>query len=191
MSVPLIASNRIVGVLDMQSKEINGLNTENQPAFEALAGQLAVAIQNASLFEQVTQARLEVENRAAQQAHLNWINFLNAMDRSERIGYAFNQSEVIPLVNTSGELDQRNSLHTPLTVAGAEIGSIHVSDDPNRKWTSTEAAIINETATQLSRHIESLRLLAQSDKYRQEAEQVSKRLTRRGWNECLTRATAL
>lgn len=185
MAVPLIAGTRVVGVLDMQSEEVNVLNEENKPAFEALAGQLAVAIQNAALFEQVTQSRIEVEERAKQQSHANWVNFLNAIDRNEKIGYVYDQSDVLPLVNKSEAMDERNTLHTPMTVAGAEIGSIYVSDDPGRKWTSAEAGIISETATQLSRHIENLRLLAQSDKYRLEAEQVTKRLTREGWNSYL------
>lgn len=185
MAVPLIAGNRVVGVLDMQSEEVNALNEENKPAFEALAGQLAIAIQNAALFEQVTQARLEVEERAKQQSHANWVSFLNAIDRNEKIGYVYNQNNVLPLANKTEAMDERNTLHTPMTVAGTDIGSIYVSDDPNRKWTSVEAGIISETATQLARHIENLRLLAQSDRYRQEAEQVTKRLTREGWNSYL------
>ncbi|MBL8076335.1 MAG: GAF domain-containing protein [Anaerolineales bacterium] len=185
MAVPLIANDQVVGVLDMQGEEVNSLNKENQAAFEALAGQLAVAIQNASLFEQVLQSRREAEGRATQQAHSNWLSFLDAIDRNEKIGYAFNQSEVLPIEVLGGELDQKNALHTPLTVAGAAIGGIQISDDPGRKWTPVETEIINETAQQLSRHIENLRLLAQSDKYRLEAEEISKRLTREGWTNYL------
>lgn len=186
MTVPLIVGDRVVGVLDMQSEEVNALNPENQPAFEALAGQLAIAIQNASLFEQVQQGRLELENQAKQQAYQNWTNFLNAIEREEKVGYVYNQSEVAPLAKMEDGSAQGNTLHTSIKVAGAEIGGIQVSDDSNRKWTPTEAAVLNETAAQLSRHIENLRLLAQSDKYRLEAEEISNRLTREGWKEYLT-----
>jgi signal transduction histidine kinase/PAS domain-containing protein len=182
MTVPLIAGNRVVGVLDMQSDEVNALNTENQAAFEALAGQLAIAIQNASLFDNAEQSRLEVEQQVKKQAYANWLNFLNAVERDEKIGYVYNQSEMLPLQNAKEQVDQRNMMHTPITVGGAEIGGIQVSDDPNRKWTSTEASVINETANQLSRHIETLRLLAQSDKYRLEAEKISSQLTREAWS---------
>jgi signal transduction histidine kinase/PAS domain-containing protein len=182
MTVPLIAGNKVVGVLDMQSEEVNALNTENQAAFEALAGQLAIAIQNASLFDNAEQSRLEVEQQVKKQAYANWLNFLNAVERDEKIGYVYNQNEMLPLQNAKEQADQRNMMHTPITVGGAEIGGIQVSDDPNRKWTATEASVINETANQLSRHIETLRLLAQSDKYRLEAEKISSQLTREAWS---------
>lgn len=50
--IPLIVGARVVGVLDLQSAEVNGLSEEMLPALEALAGQLAVAIDGAALFEE-------------------------------------------------------------------------------------------------------------------------------------------
>ncbi len=185
MAVPLMVGDRVVGVLDMQSEHPDALNETNLPAFEALAGQLAVAVENASLFEQVNRARADVEDQARRQSYADWSNFLNAVERSEKFGYIFNQNEVIPLVNHSDESRNGHALHAPLSVSGVEIGKIHIVDDPDRKWTTTEADIIHNTATQLSRHIENLRLLAQSEKYRLEAEQVSRRLTREGWESYL------
>jgi GAF domain-containing protein len=44
MSVPLIVSGTVTGVLNLQSAEVNGLTKENLAAFEALSGQLAVAL---------------------------------------------------------------------------------------------------------------------------------------------------
>jgi len=57
MAVPLLVGDRVVGVLDMQSEHAGSLNQETLPAFEALAGQLAIAIQNANLLEEAKQAR--------------------------------------------------------------------------------------------------------------------------------------
>ena len=61
MAVPLLASGQVVGVLDMQSDEPDTLSEVYLPAFETLAGQLAITIQNAALFSEVEQARSEVE----------------------------------------------------------------------------------------------------------------------------------
>src|SRR5690606_38207076 len=46
MAVPLIVQDRIVGVIDLQSSQTNGLSEENLSTFTALAGQLAIAIEN-------------------------------------------------------------------------------------------------------------------------------------------------
>lgn len=183
MSVPLLIGDRVVGVLDMQSEQTDALNENNLPAFEALAGQLAVAVQNATLFEEANQARSDVEQQSKRQSYADWADFLNAVERSEKLGYIFSQNEIIPYINSADEPEELNSLHSPVHVAGIEIGKIHIMDGTDRQWTATEADIIHNTALHLSRHIENLRLLAQSEKYRLEAEQVSKRLTREGWEE--------
>ncbi|NJN80401.1 MAG: PAS domain-containing protein, partial [Anaerolineales bacterium] len=183
MAVPLLLGNQVVGVLDMQSEHPNALNESNLPAFEALAGQLAVAIQNASLFEQANQARAEVVEQAKRLSLASWDSFLNAVERSDKLGYVYNQNEVLPFVAPTEESINDNSLETPIYVAGAEIGKIQVVDNPERQWTPAESQFIQDTAAQLATHIENLRLLAQSEKYRAEAEQVSKRLTREAWNE--------
>ena len=52
MSVPLISGPHVIGVLDMQSDKPYDLTEENLPAFQTLAGQLAIAIENATLFTQ-------------------------------------------------------------------------------------------------------------------------------------------
>ncbi|KXK13487.1 MAG: putative signaling protein [Chloroflexi bacterium OLB14] len=182
MTVPLIVGDQVLGVLDMQSDVPNSLNENNLPAFESLAGQLAVAIQNASLFEQANQARAEVIEQAKRLSLDNWDNFLNAVERSEKIGYVFNQNEILPYLNQPN-VAEANTLDTPILVAGAEIGKIQIVDDADRQWTVDESNLIQNTAMQLANHIENLRLLAQSEKYRTEAEQVTKRLTREGWRE--------
>lgn len=66
LSVPLVAAQRVVGVLNLQGDQPDQLTEENLPAFEALAGQLAIAIENAALFterEQAVQAVQEEQKR--------------------------------------------------------------------------------------------------------------------------------
>ncbi|MCJ7433260.1 MAG: GAF domain-containing protein, partial [Anaerolineales bacterium] len=64
MAVPLLIGERVVGVLDMQSEHAGSLSTDILTAFEALAGQLAIAIQNANFLAETQQARTEVEAQA-------------------------------------------------------------------------------------------------------------------------------
>lgn len=63
MVVPLVVGDKVVGVLDLQSDKPNALAEENLPAFETLAGQLAVAIQNAALLNERQQAEAEIRER--------------------------------------------------------------------------------------------------------------------------------
>ncbi|MBE2201983.1 MAG: GAF domain-containing protein [Anaerolinea sp.] len=65
MVVPLIVSDRVVGVLDLQSSDAEALTDENLPAFTILAGQMAIAIQNEQQ-NQVTQQALQDTQRSRQ-----------------------------------------------------------------------------------------------------------------------------
>jgi signal transduction histidine kinase len=184
LAVPLIINDVVVGVLDMQSKQPETFSEVNLPAFQVLASQLAVAIQNSTLFSQNQEAREQVEDQARRLTTSGWREFLNAVDRSENIGYVFSQDEVIPLVG-SYEPKSQSSLVVPIQVIGTNVGEIQLTDDTDRKWSTGDAEIIDATMLRVGQHIENLRLLAQAEKYRQEAEQVSRRLTREGWGTFL------
>jgi GAF domain-containing protein len=52
LAVPLAAGGQILGILDVQSDQPDDYNTDDQLLLETIAGQLAVAIENAHLFEE-------------------------------------------------------------------------------------------------------------------------------------------
>jgi PAS domain S-box-containing protein len=59
LSVPLRISNQIVGVLDIQSPEANAFHTSDILVLETLADQIAVAIENARLYQTVQNELVE------------------------------------------------------------------------------------------------------------------------------------
>jgi signal transduction histidine kinase len=184
LAIPLIASDKVVGVLDMQSERPEAFSEANLPAFQVLAGQLAIAIQNSALFNQTQEARLEVEEQSRRLTSSGWQEFLNAIERSESIGYVFSQNEVQPLTETQDSVSE-HALVVPFQVTGAKIGEIRLADDANRVWTKFDKELVEAAVERVGQHIENLRLLAQSERYRSEAEQVSRRLTSEGWSEYL------
>jgi signal transduction histidine kinase/HAMP domain-containing protein len=184
VSIPLIVNNRVVGVLDLQSERPGAFSKANLPAFEVLAGQFAIAVQNAALFDQVNQARLEVEAQARNLTVAGWQEFLNGIDHGDRIGYVFNQKEIFP-VSESQNAEFENKLRMPIQITGADIGEIQLADEATREWSPSERQILRSTVARIGQHIQNLRLLAQAEGYRAQAEQVSRRLTSEGWNDYL------
>jgi signal transduction histidine kinase len=184
LAVPLIVNEKVVGVLDMQSDTPETFSEANVTAFEVLAGQLAIAIQNSILFNQTEEARLQVEEQARRLTSTGWQDFLNAVDRSENLGYVLNQEEILPLTETQ-EKKFDSELVVPIQVAGESVGEVLLAGDANRQWSKEDAEIVQAAMQQVAQHIENLRLLAQAEKYRAEAEQVSRRLTSEGWQEFL------
>jgi len=186
MAVPLIAGDQVIGVLDMQSERPDALNEANLPAFEALAGQLAIAIENAALFAQAEQARIEVESQVHRLTEHGWQDFLDAIDHDQKIGYVFDQSKVTRLQSEVLSTKAKDhDLSIPIQVTGTKIGEIQLPSESDHTWTDNELELIKVTSAQLAQHIENLRLLAQAERYRAEAEQAVQRLTREGWNTFL------
>jgi len=183
MSVPLIVDGKVVGVLDMQSERPGALSESNLPAFEALAGQLAIAVRNAALFTEVQEARSEVETQMRRFTEEGWHDFLDAIHQGQRIGFAFDDSKVIRLKpETISMPSGKDCLNLPITVTGAKVGTIRLP--ANLK--ANELELVKSVSDQLAQHVENLRLLAQAEKFQKEAEQAVRRLTHEGWDSYLS-----
>lgn len=182
MAVPLIVNDKVVGVLDMQSSEPGVLNEEVIPAFEALAGQLAVAVQNATLLEEAKQARAEVEAQARRLVRKNWTEYLDAVHKPEQIGFVFDRNEVAPLEGIDNILDESHAVSAPISLTGEEFGSLVVELDDESK-NKQIGELVSTVARQVAQQLENLRLLDNAERYRFDAEQAVRRQTRQGWQE--------
>jgi GAF domain-containing protein len=65
LAIPLIVAGRIIGVLDIHSAKPNAFGEDEIAIIQTLSGQLAVAVQNARLFSQVSQ-RAERERKVVE-----------------------------------------------------------------------------------------------------------------------------
>jgi sigma-B regulation protein RsbU (phosphoserine phosphatase) len=66
--IPMLIKDRVIGVFDLESPELNAFSKENKELLTLLASQAAVAIENARLYEEVrrNEERIEKELRFAQ-----------------------------------------------------------------------------------------------------------------------------
>jgi GAF domain-containing protein/HAMP domain-containing protein len=189
MAVPLLVGDQVVGVLDLQSDKPHGLTADVLPAFEALAGQLAVSVRNANLFTEVVEARLELEAQAQLMAHAGWENYLNAVELREYIGYRYEDGAVEGLSEPLAAVDvDGRSLETPVVISGEPIGAIRLETPPEETITEDDAQMIASVAQQVAQRIENLRLLGNAERYRAEAEMATRRLTHEGWRDYLATA---
>ncbi|HKI52974.1 MAG TPA: GAF domain-containing protein [Anaerolineales bacterium] len=182
MAVPLIVADKVVGVLDMQSSETGVLNEEVLPAFEALAGQLAVAIQNANLVAETEAARAEVEKQARRLVRTGWDEHMDAIHKPEHVGFMFDHNQVTPLtdMDESDLPEAGNAISASISVTGESLGSLIVEiDDESRREQTNE--LVNVVARQVAQQIENLRLLESAERYRSEAEKAARLQTVEGW----------
>lgn len=184
MAVPLMIGDRVVGVLDMQSEQSGSLD-DVLTAFEAMAGQLAIAIQNANFLAETQQARAEVEAQSKRLSRSNWADYLDAIHKPEETGFVFEQNKVLPLVEDTEVKD--NALVVPFSITGEELGNLVVELEGQSPIARTDD-LLNTVARQVSQQIENLRLLDSAERYRLEAEEASRRLTREGWKSYIEEA---
>ncbi len=64
-----------------------------------------------------------------------------------------------------------------------KLGAIQFEKEDQGAWSEDEKTLVNAVAVQVARQIDNLRLLAQAEQYRREAEVSARQLTREGWSD--------
>ena len=183
MAVPLLVGTRLIGTLNMQDDQPNGLTKQDITTFSVLASQLAIAFQNAELFAQTLETQMTIESQSRQLTHDNWDTYLNAVDRQEHIVYSYDQLETKTGDESLADLrPEQNGMQTAVLVNSEGVGRLQVVGRQNREWTDGEHELLDLVAEQVGQRIESLRLLDETDRYRNEAEHALRRMTREGWD---------
>lgn len=185
--IPLLVEDRVLGVLDLQSVAPGSFTSESLPAFQALAGQLAIGIENALLLKETEAARAELAEQTRRLSRTGWQDFLDSINRAERLERRYlavaepvADSELTKqTVSAQGE---RPAITVPIAVAGEEaIGLLRVEAGDRRGWSPDDVELVEAVARQIAEQVDDLRLIAQAEQYRAEAEDAVRRLTREGW----------
>ena len=182
LAVPVATGDQVLGVIDVQHDITDGLGQDDVDLIQLIASQVAIAIQNVALFSETEQARVEVEAQARRLTREGWERFLDAVERGEHIGYTYDQSGVTPLDEPLPVAADAQTLAVPIQVLEEHVGSLHLEGGESRSWTQEDSELVMDVAGQVTRQIENLRLLADADRFRTEAEQAIRRLTREGWS---------
>ena len=98
LAIPLLAAHKVIGVLDIQSSTPNRFAEENVPAFNAIAGQLAIALENAALFNEREAANANMKAvLATTEKQARRLTKLNEM--STNLARAANLDEVYQIIS--------------------------------------------------------------------------------------------
>jgi len=86
-----------------------------------------------------------------------WQDFINGINRGQKMGFTYNHGKVSSIEETHLPLPE-NALFVPLMVSGKMIGAIQSAGN-EAGWTTQEIEIVSAVAAQLARHLENLRRL--------------------------------
>lgn len=159
MSLPLIVGERMTGVLDIQSMEPNAFSAEDVEVLQTLANQVAVAIENARLFDETRQALREVENAYRGFLRQEWASF---SQQQSVVGAQYDgkiASAIRKEARRAAALEDP-ALRLPLVLHGNVMGELAIGPaQDGAAWTEDEKAVVRAAADRVAYALENARLV--------------------------------
>ncbi len=178
IALPLVVGDRVIGALDVQSTQAAAFDQASAAVLQSMADQVAVALENARLFQQAQASlkELELANRLLSQQ--GWQAFLGTQPASFAEFHSANMQPLTP--ETIAEtLPQSNIIRVPLQVRGQTIGSLLVEPASQQVGQpSLDAELLAAIADQAAQAMESARLFEQSQRLATQEQLVSQATAR-------------
>ena len=147
IALPLVAGERVLGALNVQSTREADFTPQVIETMQNMAGQLAIALENARLFQEAQQVILEM--RAVQQQYLmeGWRGFTQ---ENEKLEY------------TVGDETHADSkmIEVPISLRDQVLGQIML--EGKEEWTSEQHSLVDAVARQAAIALENARLVSES-----------------------------
>ena len=175
VALPLIARERVIGVLDLHSVREDAFDEEEVAILQVMADQIALAIDNTRLLVESQKALERVRRYQVEETLRSWREAL--LRRGIRPAYLYDQLSVRPLppgetplpigrgslpgrVTVHSYPDGRSVLVAPIRVYDRTIGVL--SFEAHRTWGEDEIALVEAAVEQMGLALENARLLEET-----------------------------
>jgi GAF domain-containing protein len=144
--LPLIVGETVLGALDMHLTDEGSFSQQDVDAYQNMANGIAIAIENANLFQESRQSLLEMQATQRQYIEGAWQSFASEKELEYALG--------------DGDPSLENKIEIPLSLRGQVIGQIQMTH--SSEWTSEQKNLIEAIAAQATLALENARLVEQS-----------------------------
>jgi GAF domain-containing protein/membrane protein implicated in regulation of membrane protease activity len=147
LALPLIAGDRVLGALNVQSMKEADFTPEVIETMQSMAGQVAIALENARLFQEAQQVIREM--RAVQQQYLleGWQGFT-----SENEGLEYSVGDELR--------ENPKTIEVAISLRDQILGQIML--EGNEEWTPDQRSLVDAVAKQAAIALENARLVSES-----------------------------
>jgi PAS domain S-box-containing protein len=154
--LPLRIGQKRIGFLVVLSVEDAVFDATAIAVLQTAADQLAVAVENARLLEQMDMSIRDMERASGQYTEQAWRSV--AVGAGQPLGYRYRQKSVEPIMEVAGESTEEGTfLHVPVILRDQSIGELHLRF-PAPQMASGVAPLMQEVANRLALTLESARL---------------------------------
>jgi signal transduction histidine kinase/nitrate/nitrite-specific signal transduction histidine kinase len=144
LALPLRLGHKILGVLDVQSDEVNGLTEDDVPVMQSLADQVAIAIQNALLYKgeqtqkQLAQTLQNVGRGLTSTLNMNEVldlilQHLHEIVPYDRASILLRRGNLLEFVAARGYGDNTNMANMHVKIDSADDSNVSVRIYKTRK----------------------------------------------------------
>jgi len=184
LAVPLRKGEQVLGVLDIQSEQLNRFRAADAILMQAIADQTAVAIDNARLLAETQAALEEVEHLNRRLTGEVWEQFTEELQMQ---GFHFSKGITTTIAPDSGRwlppmkqaITKRQlvkqtltengdkaeaELAVPLILRNEVIGVLGIKREETPDWADEELAAVEAVADQIARALENARLSKEQEK---------------------------
>jgi GAF domain-containing protein/HAMP domain-containing protein len=193
-ALPLHSRNRVIGALTVQHTEPGTFDQETVTLLQIMADQVAIAIDNAYLFEE-SQEALEATRRAyGELSRTAWTDLLSARTdlsfRSSIQGVTATEDSLSPEIEQAlaaghtvrlglNRSEGKYALAVPIKIRGSVIGALDTYKPVDEgEWTPDEISLLEVMAEQLGNALESARLYEDAQR-RAARERLTREITER------------
>ena len=160
MALPLIYSNNLLGVLDLQSKKEAAFDSQDLSVFTTLANQIAIALENTRQFERAQTALDEMEDISRRYVRQEWTRI---QKRKNELGYRYAHGNV-EKTDTEEQLESDEKkgalLNVPVRIREETIGILQVRLQENAPtWQTEDKELVETIANRVALALENARLI--------------------------------
>jgi GAF domain-containing protein len=144
--LPLTVGDYVLGALDMHSPNENAFSPQDLDAYQNMANGIAIAMENANLFQEARQSLQEMQATQRQYIQGAW----QSLTSERNLEYALGDEE-----QSHGE-----TMEVPLSLRDQVIGQIQLSN--STEWTAEQKSLVEAIAAQATLALENARLVEES-----------------------------
>ncbi len=166
VALPLTVRNKVIGVLDIQSYDQSAFTQDDINTLQAMADQVALAIDNDRLLAESQTSLRQLQTITAESTFRTWKNRLSRKTH----GYMYTPSGVSNLATAEQVSEASKAVNpledkvtVPISLRNSTIGQITLKRrGKNSTWTEREQQLAEQVADQVALALENARLLEET-----------------------------
>jgi GAF domain-containing protein len=175
VGLPLRVSGQVIGALNIQSVTPNDFKMADVAMFQTIADQMAVAVENARLFQRAQRDLEDIETLNRQLTGEAWRSYLSGRASNAAVGFASTGGTVTPIATEDdGGEKEKGTVSLPLKIRGETIGMLDVTPRSGEAPDEETQLMLQAVAERVALALDSTRLGEQSQRQAEREQILSK-----------------